>query len=267
MKRIFIAFLSIWLSPLFVSADEMDSTFQAPTFTISTWNLGHFSLGAKPYSVVKGESFGTKACDFKKVLADSLGADIFCFNEYSNIFGEDEGGIKRLTKNLFPAGYTHITEGPLLGYSCNALFSRLRFENVEMHLFDCTKPFVERLPRAANYYWLSADLYVQEYKIKLVCAHTISSHGALCSAMIVEIINHYANDERVLLCGDWNSLGYTLFTQAGYTLANSGSFLTYPKKSYPLDNIMVRGLSISDVRLVRSDLSDHYPLVCKIKVN
>ncbi len=254
-------------APVLVYSQDADSVSLSPSFTVSTWNLGHFSQGAKPYSTVKGDTFRTIADSFKTVLADSLATDIFCFNEFSSVFGEDKFGVKRQTKNFLSPDYAFVSEGPLMGYSCNAIFSRLRIEDVELHLFECTRPFVNRLPRAANYYWLSANLYVQGEKIKLVCAHTISSHGALCSAMNVEIINRCASDERVLLCGDWNSTSYILFSQAGYVLANPGTFLTYPKKSYPLDNIMVRGLSINDVRLVRSGISDHCPLTCKIIVH
>lgn len=44
------------------------------------------------------------------------------------------------------------------------------------------------------------------------------------------------------------------------------TFLTFPSKRTSLDNIAVKGLEISDVRMVKTKLSDHYPLVCRISL-
>jgi len=239
---------------------------QKPSFIIATWNLGHFSEGKKPYSTLKGTIVSSKMTEFYSLINDSIAADVICLNEYSTIFGKDENGEECLTRNVAFDGYSVKKEGPLMGYSCNAIFGKLKIKNIKIHLFECVKPFLKEVPRSRNYYFVTGDLYVQGRKVKLVCAHTISSNGPLCSAMNVEIINHCDKYDRVVLCGDWNSLEYSVFKQAGYSLGNSGAIKTYPNKSYPLDNIMVKGLKISDTKSYESKLSDHYPLVCEMEL-
>jgi endonuclease/exonuclease/phosphatase (EEP) superfamily protein YafD len=123
---------------------------------------------------------------------------------------------------------------------------------------------VKELPRAANYYYISGDLYYKRDVIKLVCAHTISRNNDLCQKMIVEIIDAYKDYDKVIMCGDWNSGNYKKFVNTGFSLANDGSYKTYPQGKYPLDNIIVKGLKIIDIRMIETDLSDHCPLVCKI---
>ena len=68
------------------------------------------------------------------------------------------------------------------------------------------------------------------------------------------------------MCGDWNTETYSSLKNAGYIFANDGSLKTFPSKGYALDNIVVKGLEISDVRMIKTDLSDHYPLVCRISL-
>ena len=88
----------------------------------------------------------------------------------------------------------------------------------------------------------------------------------MCQEEISELINKYKDCDRVIMCGDWNTTDFSQFRKAGYSLANNGTLFTYPYKSYPLDNIIVKGLRISDVKMIKTDLSDHYPLVCTVSV-
>ena len=67
------------------------------------------------------------------------------------------------------------------------------------------------------------------------------------------------------MLGDWNVSSFdefTAFVNAGYTLANDGSFLTYPGKA--LDNICVKGLAVYDAKMITTNLSDHNALLCKV---
>lgn len=259
-------FLSFFASYC-VYAEKSNHKESTMSFVFATWNLGHFSEGQKPYSLIKGDGLYEKAKEFESVIKDSLSADVLCLNEYSTVFGEDTEGKEYLSRNLALKNYNVQFEGPLIGFSCNAIFGNLEIKNIKVNLFDCIKPFVKEVPRAKNYYYITGDLYIQGRIIKLVCAHIISSNGPLCCAMNVEIINKLNEFDKVILCGDWNSLDYSVFKQAGYELGNTGNIKTYPKKSYPLDNIIVKGVKISETRMIRSNLSDHCPLVCKITVD
>ena len=238
-------------------------------YTIATWNIGHFSKGQKPYSTIDKSNFNTNLFELQKVLGDSIRADIICLNEFSEVFGTDGNNHKQLTKDLCFNNYGFSNIGPLLGYSCNTIFSNLKIKNIKMHLFEISKTVQSKMSRAANYYFLESDLYLDGEKVTLVCAHTTSGAPALCQSQISEILNRYRNCDRVIMCGDWNTQDFSLFTNSGYTLANNGSLKTFPDidKSYALDNIVVKGLELLDVRMVKTTISDHYPLVCRISLN
>lgn len=235
-------------------------------YTIVTWNLGHFSKGKKTYSTIDESNYDSSYDELQRVLRDSINADIVCLNEYSDEFGTDGSHHKRLTKDLFFSSYTYSEIGPLLGFSCNSFFSNLKVKNTKLRLFEISKTVAERMPRAENYYYWEGDIYLNNIKVKLVCAHTTSSAPALCQSQISELLNRYRKCERVIMCGDWNTEDFSLFKNSGYDLGNDGSLKTFPSKKYALDNIAVKGIEISEVKMVKTDLSDHYPLVCRISL-
>lgn len=267
IKKCFLATLCfLW----FVSCDStrLDVLFskekeKASGITVATWNIGHFSNGAKPYSVIKADSYDEKLASFKKILED-MDADLLFLNEYSEIFGVDKDNKKQKTKKVLFNNYRTKVFGNQVGFSCNAIFGDLVVTNIKCHEFRNTVAYVKELPRVANYYYISGNLFYKRNNIKIVCAHTISKNRELCQMMIAEIIDSYKDYDKVIICGDWNTGDYKKFVNAGFTSANDGSFKTYPQKNYPLDNIFVKGLKISNVRLVETDLSDHCPLVCEI---
>lgn len=235
-------------------------------YTIATWNLGHFSKGKKPYSTIDNHSFNSNYEEFQRILNDSIKADIVCVNEYSEVFCSEESKHDKLTRDLFFSDYDYFKIGPLLGYSCNSIFCNVKLESVKLRMFEISKMVVEKMPRAENYYYLEGYLYLNNIKVKLVCAHTTSSANAVCQSQIFELLTKCRNEERVIMCGDWNTLDFSLFENSGYILSNDGSLKTFPSKGYALDNIVVKGLEISDVRMIKTDLSDHYPLVCRISL-
>ena len=48
-------------------------------FVISTWNIGHFSKGKKPYSTIDKSSYNSNYEELYRVIKDSLRADIICY--------------------------------------------------------------------------------------------------------------------------------------------------------------------------------------------
>jgi endonuclease/exonuclease/phosphatase family metal-dependent hydrolase len=263
IKRFVIFFFFLNFCPIrycLVWADGMKKN----CYTIATWNIGHFSQGEKPYPTINTSIYSTNYNELRRVLEDSIKADVFCLNEYSNIFFSDGGKDEGITKELFFGDYAFSKIGPLLGFSCNSIFSNIKIKNMKLHLFEISKTVQSNMPRAANYYFLEGNLYLDGEKVKLVCAHTTSSASALCQSQIAELLNKYRNCDKVIMCGDWNTQDFSLFKNSGYNLANDGSYKTYPSKNYALDNIAVKGLEISDVKMVKTAVSDHYPLVCNI---
>lgn len=273
-KLCFLLFLAlafiIAVSRLNASNDtsirEAFDYFGKKEYVIATWNLGHFSLGKKPYSTIDRGTCLQSMKGFRSVLFDSIKADVICFNEYCKEFGKDEKGQMIVTEGILEGEYANRMIGPLLGYSCNGIFSKVKTKNAKRHEFEINKTVGGKMPRANKYYYVDCDLYLGKTKVKLICAHTINSATALCQSQIAELILKYREFDRIIMCGDWNTTDFSLFANSGYQLANDGTFLTYTgsTKHKPIDNIVVRGVKISDVRVINTTLSDHNPLVCRI---
>ena len=267
MKRLFILFVTIFIASGLEPLRCFSQGKRTHSVVISTWNIGHFANGKNNHSQIKGRDYHAKLKKLNAVIEDSIGADVLCINEYSAVLGVDPNQKERETKKVLLSKYTYKKEGRLMGFSCNSIFSNLLLKNVKECLFNSSLPFLKDVPRAANYYYLCADLYLNGEKVKLICAHTTSGAVKISRAQINELIQKYKGYDKVIMCGDWNIANFSQFTKAGYTMINDGSIVTFPSKSYAFDNILVKGLKISDVRVIKTDLSDHYPLVCKISLN
>ena len=116
------------------------------------------------------------------------------------------------------------------------------------------------------YYYILTDISIGGKKVKLVCTHLIANAGKIRQDQINELINVCEQYEKIIICGDMNTWNYSKFKEAGYTFANDGTIVTWPTKSYALDNIFVKGLKMSNVRIIKTDLSDHYAIVCSISL-
>ena len=260
------ALFSFFIGLCSIHCSVWAENLEKKSYAIATWNIGHFSKGEKTYSTINSSTYKANYDELKKVLEDSINADVLCLNEYSEVFFSDGNKNDLITKDLFFGDYDYSDIGPLLGYSCNSIFSRLKLKRVKQRKFEISKTVAEKMPRAENYYFLESDLYFNDIKVKLVCAHTTSSANAVSQSQISELLNRYRDEERVIMCGDWNTQDFSLFKNGGYIIGNNGSLKTFPGKGYALDNIVVKGLEISDVRIVRTNLSDHFPLVCRISL-
>lgn len=235
-------------------------------FVLATWNIGHFSNGSKSYSTIKENDMDSVCEAYKGLIYQSIGADVMCINEYSQSLGKDLDGKTRRADRCIFGKFKNKVICEQYGYSCNAIFGNIRFRNWSKNDFESSKPYINKDYRAAHYYYISTDIHVGGKIIKFICAHLISRQDKLCQEEISELINKYKDCDRVIMCGDWNTTDFSQFRKAGYSLANNGTLFTYPYKSYPLDNIIVKGLRISDVKMIKTDLSDHYPLVCTVSV-
>ena len=232
---------------------------------VATWNIGHYANGSKPYSLIEPKQIKDKQKAFRTMIYDSLSADLIGINEFSPVFGKEERGKEVLSSKALFNKYRFKKEGTQSWIS-NSIYSQYKFENVEKSYFNCSKSFKPKDPRATLFNYLSADASFHGVKVKIVLVHLISRQPKLCQLQIEELIAKYKTCDKIIMFGDWNTWNWSKFKKAGYSLANNGSLITFPSKSYALDNVIVKGLEISDVKVVKTDLSDHYPLVCRITV-
>ena len=235
---------------------------------IATWNIGYFSNGVSSRSSIKASEYDKKSKDYRTLIYDSIHPDIISINEYNRVFmGKDNEENENMTSSVLFDQYKDNVVGPRKGFR-KALFSKLKLKNKRLIYFNCHKSFKrdEDIKNTTSYY-IESTVSINGKKVKLVHVHLMFSRKiprVVQQLQIEELIKSYDRDKRVVIFGDFNTGDYSQLKEAGYTLANNGKMITFPKKKTPLDNIVAKGLTISEVRVIKTDLSDHYPIMCKI---
>lgn len=128
-------------------------------------------------------------------------------------------------------------------------------------------------------YFTASKITVGQWEIVVITCH-IATHGNYKQPQMSAVLNFAKNFDRVIVAGDFNPTDsqlylYDMFKQDGYRMANYdlyGRINTYPATGridsnydtsvgYPilvLDNIMVKGLEITDVCVIDdATLTDH----------
>ena len=239
------------------------------TIKLATWNIGHFSLGSKPYSTIDSTSFQLKSRKYKDFIDNTIQADVIGINEYSRLFYEDEKN-QILAKSILFDRFRDQIEGPLISYTCNSVFSNVKLKRSRIVYFESNKYFTKD-PKISNRktYYIESEFPLCGEKVTLVCVHMLFSRkypNEVQQRLIKELVSTYANSDRVIIIGDFNTWDLHQFKKDGYVIANDGSIVTYPSKKNPLDNIVAKGINISNVYAIETELSDHYPLVCEISI-
>lgn len=243
------------------------------TLRVATYNIGHFSGGEQKNSAITSSTYATKLAAYRAVI-DTIGADVLGISEYSAIFGKNTDNEDAPTKAALLGDY-RAYEGSQHNYSCDALFTKTVVEGPRSVDYECNQTAVithTNLILATDYYYIDSDLYMHGERVKLVMTHLAfdNNNPQVCSDQIAELITKYAGFDKVIFMGDWNWTNASqmdAFTSAGYTLANDGTIITYPGTDKALDNIVVRGLTVSNpARVVTTSLSDHYPFYCDLQL-
>ena len=234
--------------------------------TIGTWNIGHFSKGLVDYSTISSSNFEKELSQFRTFLNDSLSVDILCVNEYSEIFYRDSLKKHIWAETSLFGGFKERRIFKQNRFVCNAIFSKMKLLNAGMHPFQYTDSVKSIRNNIDWFYYTWADITIKGESVKLVCTHLVNRAESLCQEQIIQLLKAFEQCDRVIICGDMNTVNFSLFVDAGYTLANDGTLVTFPLRSAPLDNIMVKGLKICEVKVSKTNLSDHYPLVCRVSL-
>ena len=249
------------------------------SFTIATWNIGHFSNGKNKNTAISDGSYAASSYKYKTYINDVLGADIICLNEYSAKFTPSNNAA-----NLFDA-YTEVAfEGVQRRYSCNALFSKLPLSNVAVHEFACNVGVdiqYTNAVEATDYYYITGELEIGGETVTVVAAHLAYDDDlygvppyvdTVCQNQMLELIDAFENVDRVLILGDFNAYEYSyfdLFADAGYTLGNRNEIPTCTGSAtndleWSVDNMVAKGLEIRDFRGEPTTLSDHIAVIATV---
>ena len=244
------------------------------TFTVATWNIGHYANGNARDTAIGDHEFDDKSAQFRSYI-DGLGADILCFNEFSRLFTKSHTAREALFEELPPVAF----EGPQRHFSCNAVFAKLPLQNIQVHDFECNQGVTllySSTNKAEYYYYMTAELVVGGKTVHFVFTHLAFDDArdpdTVCQAQIDELIDLYKDEEYVVMMGDWNAYYkpyFVPFDEAGYTLGNYGEILTCTGSrtgglEWAVDDIIVKGLTLSDFRAVNTGLSDHIAVVATL---
>ena len=234
---------------------------------VATWNIGHFSKGQKDHSLISSSELSQKVDDYRSFIYDSIKADILCVNEYERVFCSDSAkSLYAITEKMLFNNYRSRQIFDKNSFVCNAIFSNKKMKNAAMHPFLYNLFAKDERSAIEWHYYAVTDITIQGEKVKLICTHLVPLAEKHCQNQIKELLYFAEKYPKVIICGDMNTWDFSKFRKAGYTLANDGSIVTFPSKSYALDNIFVKGLNMSDVKVIKTGLSDHYALLCRISL-
>jgi endonuclease/exonuclease/phosphatase family metal-dependent hydrolase len=266
MRRDFLLFL-VTILCLPICYAKAPRTRSNNGLVIATWNIGHFSNGKKDYSLISLDAYKSMSEQYKSFIYDSIKADILCLNEYDNVFLRDGGsgdGIK--TDEILFADFKNKAIFKKNRFVCNAIVSNVKTRKAKMHRFAYSDSAKINRPSISWHYYVESDIKIAGKVVKLICTHLVNRSERYCQDQIMQLIRKYENANYVIICGDMNTWNFSQFVKTGYKLANDGRTVTFPSKGYALDNIIVKGLNLSNVRVLKTELSDHYPLICEVSL-
>lgn len=237
---------------------------------VATWNIGHFSGGKNPNTKITDAQYTKAAAAFASYI-DGLNADLLTLNEYSYHFTPSNRAKTALFEDFTGTKF----EGPQSRYSCNALYSNLTVRDLGARDFACNQTAkIEHtnLIAASDYYYVSGEITLAGQSVTVVTAHLAfdltKNPDTVNLNQIYELIDTFEDHERVILMGDWNARYFSyfsIFEDAGYTLGNTDSS-KYTCGTSSLDNIMVKGLKVSDFKVHTTGLSDHYAVSATVSL-
>lgn len=244
---------------------------------VASYNVGHFADG-KAYNPTYAEE---ELQDFRNVLAE-LKADVLLISENDLYF--DSGNTMEIYNVLYRLfGYynTHTK----YEYNCNAICADYELKNVGAKAFTTKQQYR---------YFYYADIVINGKFIHLVVTQLDFYDVDKRKAQIEELIAHANQYEYCIIGGDMNpsvsvngaypdgyvgneqySIDYGMWLDAGYNIANGdyfGVMNTLKEKendvAFPWDNIITSSnIQIKGVEVVKSEMSDHYPIVADLIIS
>lgn len=242
------------------------------SFTLAIWNIGRFSNGAQSSSTIDITKDPGIIQKYNSFINETLCPDVFVVNEYNNVFYKDGNGKEVHTDSLLFNSFNYRFIGPEW-WKCNAIFSKYKIRNLDQDdeivcYFTSHKAIKDdiKVSKRKTYY-LENTVEIRGRCLKIVSVHidfSKKSSGVYQRAQITELIERYKEEKQLIICGDFNVRNYKQFKEAGYSVANDGSLKTFPSKKSPLDNVVYKGVDVSNVQMFSTTLSDHNPLSCKV---
>jgi len=253
---------------------------------VLAWNIGHFCVGSDWRTNITNANYDEKMKQWKKVLNASC-ANILLLSEYNDSFGSHTVDGETVTENafdvLFAAYYDDISKTSQSAYVCNAIVAKYTLSN------GSTVAYTQR-GQLMNY--RVAELTIGGKTVKLVATHLDwtqnENYAVYRASQIQQLITAFKDEPYVIIGGDFNvdaASEFDAFKNNGFSMLNHdklGDICTYPatganvyntninnkygaSPEIVLDNIIFKGLSISNVQLIdEGTLSDHCGIIADL---
>ena len=247
----------------------------ADSFGFATWNVGHFARGLKNRPSIEPQDVAAKTGEYRTFLSDAA-VSVLGVCEHSVDFSSD--GSAKAANTAF-ADFSASAIGPAQGAHGNGHYWKTGVELVSAGYRDFPV-------RNAKCYYKWARLKVCEREVCFVETHCDwntqdAGHEFDRAEQFKCLIRTFGSEPRVVIAGDFNTCRrknaadkwrdapqeFEVFREAGFKAAHWGEKKTWPAYApyQSIDNVFVKGFSISDVR-VQADktLSDHCLLRCTL---
>ena len=248
------------------------------TLTVMQWNIGHFSMGKSKNSNVTDVVFDSRSFLFKELL-EKVNADFISLNEYSTLFSNTNKHPECRADTLLFSSYSEHyfgNNGIQRNYSYNAVFSNTTVSDAKTIEYEVNKNARithTNLIKATDYYYIRAEFNWRDERIVFISTHLAfdKNNKSIAINQVEELLSLLEKETHVIICGDFNCLPEEyafIISEKGFCMANGGDICTYPatNPSQALDNIIVKGLHISEPRILSTFLSDHLPIICDISL-
>ncbi|MBR3466917.1 MAG: hypothetical protein IKH15_06830 [Bacteroidales bacterium] len=262
------------------------------------WNIGGFTKGANGGD--QGYNYKGHEADFYtdlpvwKDTINDMNADIICCCEYNKVMLHGEGGEPDvIARDEIFGLYKHAYIQPKLeDYNMKAIFSHMAAKGLTRTLFPThrngSQPYYETVRYKVN----NNDVYVIATHLDWSRGDTDTSYR---QGQMEELMAFAADKQYVIICADFNagagdvteefrrngSKEYDQWLEAGFKMANHGylgDFNTGSKVYSVLDNIIVKGFDVSNIKIYddpnntskqvelvqEHQLSDHAAIGCTL---
>lgn len=206
---------------------------------------------------------------FKNIIS-SINADVWGVCEYAPFFSlkaDGEEDMNDVTREVLFSDYPYFISDERSYKNCNAIFSK------KVKLSDYRKVKYSN-GKARGY--IVASVNINNTIVKIVETHfDTSRYMEYREIQKQELIEAFANEDYVIICGDFNVTKiseYDQFSKYGFKMANLGKFgnlVTFRADNvgYYLDNILFKGFDPLSVMVYDTQLSDHYAIICDLIIN
>lgn len=248
--------------------DQVDDNHARSVFAVMSYNVGGWYNGSG--TNVPEEDYD-RFLELQSNILDRYNPDILCIQEYKDYISQN----KPSAENFLNKRYKYLANKyGNTTYDGKAICTNMSLVDASNVTFEATDGCLRNYEKAY--------IYCNGKKVCVISAHLALSESVVAQNS-AELLDAIASENYFIICldanadaSDPNSTRYIgalkPFLDAGYKLANDGSYITFPSESLALDNIIVssnigiKSVMVDVQKEGLSEGSDHYPLISYLEI-